>query len=110
MLAIVFIVGLIAGLRHKITSLEEWGTTGRSLNVLVNYFTAHATQLSALQYMGFVSFMLYVWLRSIPSTLHYVYAHYVCLLCTFLRKDMATWQKIRAHDSHRPFSLLLWAK
>jgi SSS family solute:Na+ symporter len=69
-IVIVLGVGLWAGRVKKITSKEEWSVAGRSFRWITNFFTAHATQLSALTFMGFPG-LLYSF--GVPV----FYAHYI---------------------------------
>ena len=68
-LVIMFGVGLWAGKVRPITTREDWSVAGRTFRWITNYFTAHATQLSALQFMGFPALM---YLYGLPL----FYAHY----------------------------------
>jgi len=73
-LAIMLFVGLWAGAGKRAPkSKEDWGTAGRSFHWITNYFTAHATQLSALTFMGFPG-LLYVF--GVPV----FYAHYLAYM------------------------------
>ncbi len=72
-LTLIFLVGILAGRYKPVRSREDWNVAGRSLHWLTNYFTAHATQLSALTMMGFPGLIYTV---GVPVT----YAHYVAYM------------------------------
>jgi SSS family solute:Na+ symporter len=77
---LMLIVGFYASKRYPIKTFEDWSLAGRSFRTITNFFTAHATQLSALQYMGFFA---YIYIFGIV-TFHAIYNMYLLASVPFL--------------------------
>lgn len=72
-LAVILAVGIGAGKLRPVRTAEDWSVGGRSFRWITNYFTAHATQLSALTMLGFPGL---IYLVGVPV----LYAHFIAYM------------------------------